>query len=143
MTSPADIPGLIERVTAATEGSRELDALILCVFPTLPFQMTPDPRWPGRVTFFHENGDPDSRHAADYSRSTDAALALMERVLPGAKWERRMDHLKFREEAIEVWWLPSPEADWVLGEAEDKGNTALAIILATLKALRAHKEAGE
>ncbi len=127
-----DVEGLIARIEKATEGSRELDAAILCAFPELPVKMTPDDRWPGRVTFEHAPGDSDSRRAPPYSYSIDAALALKNRLLPG------------QAAAIgDMAFTNSPRGPWATiwtldGSPKFNAEAAtppLAILIATLRAL--------
>jgi hypothetical protein len=122
---------LLARIESSTEGSRELDVLILCAFPTLPFAMTPDDRWPGRVRFRHEDGSWDSRSAPTYTYMVDPALALSERVFPGRK--RRLT-----EDADGGgWWASYRDED----DSVQCSTLALAVVAMILRArLKAEKE---
>lgn len=117
---------LIERLEAATVGSRELDeAVTLLAFPEMqdwPRGLDGDGGWTspkdGRV------------YAPPYSRSLDSALALAERVLPGWCWliERHKDgtgSVTLDE------WSAYAEGSSVTGE-----TPALALCCAILKALQ-------
>jgi len=68
---------LIERLEKATEGSLELDKAIL-----LSFGFT----WRG-MNYWHHDNSTMWRGPTFFTRSLDAAVALVERVLPGAEWE--------------------------------------------------------
>jgi hypothetical protein len=132
-----DLDGLIARVEQATEGSRELDAAILCAFPELPFAMTPDDRWPGRVTFQHEDGASDSRRAPPYSYSIDAAKALKDRMLPGQAMA--MGDMAFTNHPKGPWatvWTLDGSPKW----NAEAATAPLAIVLATLRALQSKPE---
>ena len=71
-------PGLIERLEAAGEGSRELDWRIADLTGHPSFERKVEGLWPP----FAERSRSDSAIPA-YTTSLDAALALAERVLPG------------------------------------------------------------
>lgn len=74
-----------------------------------------------------------------YTASIDAALGLVERVLPGAIWYRCHGD-DFNVKSVEVWWRESERHEWIIAEALDKGSTPLAILSALLRALLAKGE---
>ena len=95
---------LLEKLKAATEGSRGLDGLIARdIEGWLPyFDLDGDDLldWPDMGGHWHQPGDLcDHSHSVDcsksgphrdpphYTTSIDAALALMERVRPGSEWD--------------------------------------------------------
>ena len=109
------VSDLIERVTKATEGDRELDREIM-------------------VAVFGEG----TRHALPlptYSSSVDAALGLMERKLPGATWSRGIPYAHEAPAQISLWreLRRNHHEHLAVGHAP---TVPLAIILATLHAIR-------
>lgn len=69
----------------------------------------------------------------------DAALGLMERVLPNSKWGKDPEE---DQPTIEVWFEPTPREpfrEWDLSTAT-AATAPLAIVLATLKALQSLPE---
>ena len=81
---PPDVAALLDRVEKAQEGSRELDS---AVHAACGMDINPRPasfefgRWPEETA----RGENFYR-IAPVSTSIDAALALVERVLPGSSW---------------------------------------------------------
>jgi hypothetical protein len=71
--------------------------------------------------------------AAAFDGSLDAALALMQAVLPGWRWEL------FDRDGARIWESGAPHKP-TLGEAE---NPARALLLAILKAMEAAPTQGE
>jgi hypothetical protein len=117
---------LIARLEAATEGSRELDAYVaraVGINVTYSNEITPEPC-----------GDDDC-YLPNYTTSIDAALALIERKLPGSYIDlsgpRKYLH------------IPTPAPNhWraeIRAQSFGWGATApLALVLAILRALSAH-----
>jgi hypothetical protein len=133
-----DYGELIGRVKAATGPDRKLDAAILAAFPpeVMASDITVSERWDGMVEFKHSNGDTDSRWAAYFTASIDAALALVERLLP------LRDHDYFRNSGRHRFCLSIPGDHRFHVEAY--GATApLAILAALLSALSHVDVAGE
>ena len=115
---------LIAKLESASEGSRELDALIWCA--TCPGGATYDPA-KKQVTY------PDGAFAAfitfePYTTSIDAALALAERVLPGFGFFLRKD-----KDGCNCG-LVYPDAHFVTPGCGQSATPALALCIATLKA---------
>ena len=135
-------PGLIERLEAAGEGSRELDAEIARLSGGQAIARFGD--WDCR-----EDGTGIWRPLPRYSSSLDAALALAERVLPGDP--------DFEPTGPSVGWkinlyrgmVPAPLGGWIAslrrhasdGVEGSSSSPALALCIAILKA-RATQEQG-
>lgn len=106
----SELKSLLERVEKATGPDRELDAALGSVFRVPPNPNPPHwiidnfPVWrgrqDGRIEVVHENGDGGVHwRAAPYTASLDAALALVEEMLPGWFWR--------------AGYVPSPQ--WIGG----------------------------
>lgn len=129
-------PGLIERLEAAGEGSRELDWEVDIASGYVP------------KSYVEIGGTYESwrAHTLGATRSLDAALALAERVLPGfkiavVKDDGPEDGPKFRWSAqVARYSLSGPvgRGDWWFGVSD---TPALALCIAILKA-RATQEQG-
>lgn len=88
----SDVAALLERVRAATGPDRELDgeidAVLRAGLPTLPeWSWTNFPVWKhisnGRVCVLHDSGEHGVNWSSQrFTASVDAALALVDRVLP-------------------------------------------------------------
>ncbi len=126
----SDIAALIERVEKTECGSRDLDAQIeqALFFPDTrvagptDFANRGEPHAPGYIV-----GRPYFIKAEPYTASIDAAVALIERVLPGAFWKIDSFGIAF---VAPPGRSPSPQ----------QGATpALALILATLRALQSQE----
>lgn len=103
MGERTDIAGLIERLETATGPSKSLSRDIQCRVGGW-YRRTPSEGRTRHPTFIHpddcRDGKPvyDSLHGTDIWReppdvtaSLDAAMALVERVRPGWKWERQWE----------------------------------------------------
>lgn len=117
-----DLATLVERVEAASGADRELDALLLPIFdPAL--QVRHNSVWRGKLC---------CGSLADclqpYTASVDAALALVERVLPG--WDYCLS--KGSDEPACASLAPSDSASVIEVEAH---TPAVAILSALLRAL--------
>ena len=156
---PNDLLALIERVEKATGPDRDLDAAVFvavtgaatwsyddnCHIDALiksgayrgDKQLHPDYAPNPRVTWRYRIGDADYGEVPSLSASVDAALALLERVLPGAFWHMAKGKLRAGEPLYAFQLLFG--ADEVIGEAEHN-DLCLAIIAATLRAM--HQEIG-
>lgn len=80
---------LLTRVQKATGPDREIDGDIAEMFDAAPSHL-PRVTGVGRSWLWAEFVEPDSWEtwgAPEYTASIDAALALVERVLPGWKWQ--------------------------------------------------------
>ena len=136
---------LLERLEKAEGPDRELDAEIDATlrvgkpnhqawvkenFPT--WRARPD----GLCECVHQDGSGGVNWQSDpFTASVDAALALVEQKLPGADWYRSIPNEPGDSIEISVWWRPQPKEDWLWGEAQDNGDTAIAILIALLRAL--------
>lgn len=126
------LEGLLERVESATGPDRELDARIWCAINGYDFVA-----WDGAgaVYRFREPGirHMDAAHVQPVTRSVDAALALVERVLPGWSWQ--IDNSGGEVTAC----LSEASGSWlVASDKEAFGRhkyAALAILAALLRAL--------
>lgn len=75
---------LLQRLEAAQEGSRELDAKLACVYFGWTFERMPLPSEGSSGFFAIEDGRLVRFHDFQpFTTSVDAALALVERMLPG------------------------------------------------------------
>lgn len=128
---------LIARVEAATEGSRELDALIAVAVDGF-FIDGEDPWGRPKYCYLDEDGaqiSPGQGHdmlVRRYTTSVDAALALIERVLRGAVWRVGFDPDDGSIRAEIVGAAP----DCVRSTA-NHDSPALALCAAALRALQA------
>ena len=148
MTNP-DIEGLIERLEAATVGSRELDGVLARHFGWHRVE----PRhtrskgggWIAPEDFMGVNSDGSPRldglHGTEIhrdpprlSQSLDAALALAERVLPGWVWEIRLDADGGSVQGAPVWWFEGLAAPDEGGVSADAKTAPLALCIAILNA---------
>lgn len=84
-----DLPSLLSRLEASEGADRELDAELAVAFSGDPeaWVVNPSPHSifsaaPG----WWRDGSDKSHDAPAYTTSVDAALALVERVLPGREW---------------------------------------------------------
>ena len=133
MTQPLDLAAFEARVEAATEGSRELDALIWGVIQGLTavgLTMTLGGSEELRTPRGEELRFPEHPWPGNYTTSVDAALALIERVLPGARCmvEREFDG---RSWAMIQPGIAAPR------EQIDGATPAIALCAAALRALQA------
>ena len=142
--TPEAIQNLIERCEKATTGDREIDKALAVSLDG--FYTKPHPGWPDDPSFtlycyIDDEGSPIEPGNAgdmlvpDYTASTDAALALMEKVLPNAQWGKDVE--ADRPEA-EIWYEPKPRQpfrEWDVVKASAP-TLPLAIILAILRALQ-------
>ena len=114
-------PGLIERLEAAGEGSRELDAEIARLFGGQAIARFGD--WDCR-----EDGTGIWRPLPRYSSSLDAALALAERVLPDLTKINVWTYVRGKHHHCEI------ETDEDEFDALNASTPALALCIAILKA---------
>jgi hypothetical protein len=140
----ADLAELLERVRAAT-GPDEMLAADICVHLQYggggsegASNVRTDPDWEGELLF--EIGTEDCVNPIPkLTASIDAALGLVERVLPGCSWriQRNLDGRDWAElyrrkgEFFDVW-----------SEGGFQATPALAILAALLSALIAQKAEG-
>lgn len=130
-----EIEGLIERLEKATGPDRELDAHLLGYFG-----------W--RTDGFGRAIDPDGLPCLtipDLLASLDAALALVERVRPGA-WYRLGCGRNHPDEPLYGAQLllpdvPGDEDGAVIGEGEHEASLALAVLIALLRTLETDNDA--
>lgn len=120
---PSDLTSLVERVEGASGADRELDALLLPVFdPAL--QVRHNSVWRGKLCCGSLTDC-----LPPYSASVDAALALVERVLPGCGYD--LTFVPGNDHPFDAYLWPDsggPE----IGEGV---TPALAILSALLRAL--------
>ena len=106
--TPSSIDGLIERLEAATEGTPALDLAVFTAFESTEWERGP---------------------VEHYSRSVDAALALVERVLPGSDMRMESDD--------DTWSFAVGRVGDSAWSAEAVHATApLAILLALLRSIK-------
>jgi hypothetical protein len=137
-----DLDRAIAAVEAATEGSRELDALVAVAVrwrgdfafsPDLGITETHSIEY-GETVVISFGGWPQwSRPAPTYTTSLDAALTL---VPEGAKWEVRTLYGIVMRKAYASVSPNHGEGGRFEGKSED-GNVILALCLAALRAIRA------
>jgi hypothetical protein len=136
MTRAKELAGLIERVEAAAGPDRELDS---AVFAACGMHINPNPpsfeygRWP------EETADGSTFYRIDrITASIDAALALVERVLPGIFWVIGQGKTNSVEKLFGCQLLFGTEE--IIGSGESD-HAPLAILLALLKALQESHDA--
>jgi len=133
-----DLTDLIERVAASTGPDREIDALIGAAF---------NPHGDGRVVYgkgrrffknagrgripFHVGGGKGCSFGIiyqqiDYTRSIDAVVALIEKVMPDAKWQR------IYSVGHPFMCVELPDFDQVM--VHKTSTSAIALLLAFLRA---------
>lgn len=128
---------LIDRLTAATGPSLELDGQIWCAVNGYEFVM-----WDGAGCVYRDPNAPKwdagIKHAQasivrPYSASVDAAIALAKRVLPGAPVIMGWDQTETTRPWARVGTWSAPDATGA--------TPAISLILATLKALASNRSA--
>lgn len=149
-----DLSSLISRVEKATGPDRELDARIWAYFAGVKYvghnvpygdvhgrtqvEYTVPPKRTRMVTNF-----PQTPHAEPVTTSVDAAISLVERVLPGWGWvvESNTHHIKAclnPEFGDPVGKYPhwAAVSNTSSRKFEDAATPAIALVLATLRALQ-------
>ena len=122
-----DLSALIERIEALTGTDDLVDAEIYATIGGAPHTT----RAGGRVIPLILKHD--SPKWPRYTASLDAAVALVERVLPGYKWSAGFSrHVPHNAQV----WAPSGHGYY---EGECDSNRAIALILAALRALHAQE----
>lgn len=141
----SEIDMLIERVKGLSGPDREVDGLIfgwlhntepcgtfMCGFDEEKFQFRhPDDPKEGRYRAWYVKGV----DLPSYTGSIDAAVALVERVLPGAWYLLGKGKIRAGEPLYGVQIMFG--SDEVIGEGEHDASLALAATLALLKAIQA------
>ena len=137
---PSDLEGLLERVNAAKGPDREIDARIWCHFEGKRFKEA----WTGyRETTQVYYTEPPGRKLcvsqpdaiAPVSSSVDAALGLVERMLPGCDWFIEMSRDYRQPYRVLV------ARDDYCSEAADHLTAPLCILAALLTALIEQRKA--
>jgi hypothetical protein len=155
----AKLNELLERVKAATGPDREIDGDLAEAFDDAPSHL-PRVTDVGRSWLWAEFVEPDSWEtweAPEYTASIDAALALVERVVPGWCWRIGTCHVSDDAWVAPDWNDPAHSArlraelgEPVFGTLFDQGadvdrrppgNLPLAILEALLMALIAKESA--
>lgn len=130
---PSELTALIARVEAATRADLELDALILCEVAAPKGSFVERSKINGAWCIYEEPSrlwEMSSRNGWHRSEgwgltsSLDAALSLLERVLPGSHWRL------WRSETAKAYAADVGDNDTCYAP-----TPALALVLATLKAL--------
>jgi hypothetical protein len=136
----ADVTGLVERLEKATGGPRSLEKDIL---RALGYHMRRVPMDSFVYWAKNETGFPLVDVLGDdcdnFTASLDAALALVERVLPG--WDICLSRVK-GDEAV-TWNAVVGEPDSFSGSEATSPTPALALCLAALKALAQGNEGSD
>lgn len=136
MHDTAAIDALRERVKGLSGADREVDALIvatLCPGATVGTYIVGDD---GDIVFHAQAlGIQNKSLCPTYTESIDAALALVERVLPGVWWLVGKGRTRTVEPLYGVHLMREGSLDDVIGEGEAE-TPSLAIILALLSALK-------
>jgi hypothetical protein len=136
-----DLTALIERVEKATGPDRQLDCLLDCIRHDREFiEWTADTGVTG-YRYKHPRivwGSGTWREEIAYTSSLDAALALVEEKLPGCQWTVETDACWLRV-------LTQDDVDEFQGSYNCRGGTctALAVVLALLRALQSQQENSE
>lgn len=132
----ADLKELLERVEKAEGPDRELDVLIAQAIAK-PTTMLNGLTFDGAVAAYPNDlaGIAQNWPVPTYTASLDAALALVERVLPG--WKKAFSHRSFQYDGWLVTLVP------VSGDAQQgrSESAALALLAAMLNALLSQREA--
>jgi hypothetical protein len=125
------LKSLRERVIAAEGPDRRLDAELCCAFHLTNLRPAEPDDFEGK--YGYSPGNLKCEHgflmAEFYTSSIDAALGLVERVLPGVHWDR------FTEGDVHLYWRPNIEADYLMARSPRGLKTPLAILAALLSAL--------
>ena len=121
----AALESLLERVRAAKWADRELDGLIIVAVGAAS---EVNPHSPTFVRMLDRRGRPDDIYcrSAEVTSSLDAAVDLIDRVLPGAHWD---------VQAGGCAWIRVDDAD--IGDAWNLATPALALCAALLTAILA------
>lgn len=128
-----NLAGLLARVRAARGPDRELDGDIANALSQAPegFRRS---KIRSNSMMWAEKTKSDWDHAERwdaprYSASIDAALALVERGVPGAIWEREVSG------DIGIWWRESPTNDWIIGQSNELASVPLTILAAAFETI--------
>ena len=127
----AEIEGLVERLRQATGQDRELDRDILALFECVDGGDDPIIGW----CEWNRLGNKTYVHPAPLSDSIDAALALVERLLPGWRYDIHSPRFGIPFEAV-LMDGDSASRRIVVGNA---ATAPLAILSALLTALGSSK----
>lgn len=142
------LPELIEALEKATGPSRELDAQIAAVVEPYRFDapgFTPERPIPefdldkseGAIRF-RKGGIMDLRFFPPVTGSADEALALAERLIPGAWYHLAKGKTRVEEP---LYGAALMFGDEPIGLGEHDASQAIAICIASLKALQARGDA--
>lgn len=148
MPTERDLMELIKRLEKASGPDRALDEAVMAVFyvrdkrhigVTEGWDDEPDSYLPVKSDVWVDPATDKwvSTHAHPFTASLDAAVALVERVLPGWVWHASSDgpHARVQDR---------PGLLFARQVFEGKGSTpAAALVLALLRAVQAQREAGE
>lgn len=136
-----DLAGLLERVKAATGPTRELDGDLFLDLGVYPIES--QSRWESPPSAPIREWA--SRQALPYTASIDAALALVEKMLPGAVWHVMTDYGDLNRAKIGQEGNPRASIyrsdDRQLFSQADAITPALAILAVLLTALIARETA--
>lgn len=128
---------LLERVKKAVGPDRAIDGDLFIEFtPGIQEAGRIDRDFTGGVVGWWPTDGPyqSAREVPRYTASIDAALALLDRVLPGAEWTRSMDSVNTDgTELVEIAWRANEDNDWII-EIGRAHSTPLAILAALLQA---------
>ena len=124
-----DVTGLVERLEKATGGDREIDLDLMVILHGGPRERYLTDEL-GRLEFGHQ---------WKFTASIDAALSLVERVLP--MWDICLSRVKGDEAA--TWNAVVGEPDSFSGSEATSPTPALALCLAALKALAQGNEGSD
>lgn len=143
----ADLQELLARVEKAGGPDRELDARIFCAVNGYTFRshrpdLGPPPTARAYVAYYEpKNGEHPSAYCPAFTASLDAALALVERVLPTFTADLtiyRTNGGEFKPHSLARLFCPYGEIQEHRGDAR---SPALALLAAALRALISNTEA--
>jgi len=129
--TPATLRELLERVKSATGADRETDVVVwLALTPGATRETRHVNHWKTPYVI-DETRDATGRLVVipEYTASLDAALALVERALPGVHWSVTNAAIKPRASV----WVPSPLRAYGLRH-QSAATPALALLAAMLEA---------
>jgi hypothetical protein len=139
---------LIAKLEAGSGADQELEARILCAIAAPSGAYVEQSRFNGRWCIYH--GEHNGRQTMwedrkwgnqirwNVTESLDAALSLVEKMLPGAFYHMAKGKLQATEPMFGAQILFGSEE--ILGEAEHNGSLPRALLIALLRSLETRKD---